>query len=75
MEFNINKFLYIAVWVLAIGTTLASIAGALGMYWYHNSMSGKLELLRMQLKGQVPGYRWKVLWIAVFAWIAVFCFS
>jgi hypothetical protein len=73
MDFDFNKFLHIAVWVLAIGSTLIALAGMGGMYYYYHTLSGRIDLLRMQLKGQVPTYRWMPLIIAIFAWIAVAC--
>ena len=75
MDFDFNKFLHIAVWVFAIGSTLIALAGIAGMWYYHYTLSGKLDLIRMRMKGQVPTYRWKVLFLAVFAWIAVACLN
>lgn len=75
MDFDFDKFLYIAAWVVAVGATLISIAGVFGMYYYHNTTSGKLELIRLRMKRQVPSYRWSVLFVAIIAWIAVFSFN
>ena len=69
------KFLHISIWVLAIGSTLVSIIGAIGMYYYNYTVAGKMEVIMMQLKGRVPVYRWTALIIATFAWIALACFK
>lgn len=75
MDFDFNKFLYIAMWVLAIGSTVLALLGAAGMYYYHYTLSGKIDILRMRMQGVVPTYRWKLVFIAIFAWIGVFSFS
>lgn len=75
MEFDFSKFLYIAVWVLAVGSTAIAVLGVYAQWWYYNTLSGKMALIRLQLQGLVPYYRWKALFLAIFAWIAVFSFD
>jgi hypothetical protein len=74
MEFNLEKFIYILSWVVAVGATIITIISAAGQYYYYHTASGQLELLRLRLRGLAPYFRWSFLFIAIVAWIAVFCF-
>lgn len=75
MEFDLLKFIYILAWMIAIVATIMSISGAGALFYYNHTIDGQLELLSMRIRKQgTPKFRWSVLFLAIAAWVAIYCF-
>lgn len=78
MDFDADKFIYIAAWVVAVVATLLTLLAIGGAYYYNFTATGtgRLDVAVMRMRtGMVPGFRWSLPVAATLAWIAVLSFS
>ena len=72
---DFTKFLHIAVWVVAIISTILFLLQIL-LWWYETfTPAGKMSVLREQMYGYRRSFLLRIPVIMLFAWIAVFCLN
>lgn len=71
---DVILFLKIIVWAAAVASTALAIFSGLGLIYYKHTQEGKIETMRLALRGFKPTFRWNALLISFVAWAAIISF-